>query len=95
MHKHTGEIIISPRITEKASVVSLKGVYVFTVGREANKVEIARAIRELYKVTPRKVAIVNIPRKLVTTRNTNRKGKTAASKKAYVYLKKGETIEIV
>ncbi len=95
MLKHTGTIIISPRITEKGAYLSSVGAYVFNVGRDANKIEIADAIRTLYKVTPQKVNIVNVPRKRVATRGTNRKGKTTGAKKAYVYLKKGETIEIM
>jgi large subunit ribosomal protein L23 len=95
MATHIGNIVLAPRITEKGAYLSEKGAYVFAVGRDANKIEIAQAIRTLYKVTPRKVNIVTIPRKTVTTRGTNRRGKTATGKKAYVYLKKGETIEII
>jgi len=95
MHKHTGSIIIAPRITEKGAYLSEKGAYVFNVGMSANKFEIAHAIQTLYKVVPRKVTIVTVPQKRVMTRGTNRVGKTAQGKKAYVYLKKGETIEII
>jgi large subunit ribosomal protein L23 len=94
MNKHTGTIILSPRITEKGAVMAEQGVYVFNVSKDANKNEIASAISELYKVTPRAVRVVRIPRKQVTTRNTNRKGMTAGGKKAYVYLKEGDKIEI-
>ena len=95
MQKHTGTIIVSPRITEKGAYQTEKGVYVFNVGREANKAEIVSAIHTLYKVTPRKVNIVNIPRKRVLTRGTNRHGKTTGAKKAYVFLKSGETIDLM
>ena len=95
MEKHAGQIILSPRITEKGAYLSEHGAYVFNVNRDATKTQIADAIRTIYKVTPRKVAIVTIPRKLVMTRGTNRKGTTAAAKKAYVYLKKGEAIELM
>ncbi len=95
MKKHPGHIIISPRITEKGAYMSESGVYVFNVAMTANKKEIAEAISELFKVTPRSVRVAHIPRKQVMTRNTNRKGMTAGGKKAYVYLKKGDKIEIV
>lgn len=71
-----------------------KGIYVFNVNVDANKNEIATAVAELYKVTPRAVRVVTIPRKIVATRGTNRKGKTAGGKKAYVYLKAGDKIEL-
>ena len=75
--------------------MTAQGAYVFNVAMGANKIDIARAVRELYKVTPRMVRIVAVPRKAVMTRGTNRRGMTVAGKKAYVFLKKGETIEIV
>ena len=95
MEHATGSIIHSARITEKGAHLSAQGAYVFNVGREANKEQIAQAIRAIYKVTPRKVTVVNVPRKTVRVRNSNRTGQTRAQKKAYVYLKKGETIELM
>ena len=94
MKKHPGHIILSPRITEKGAYMTEQGVYVFNVAENANKNEIAAAVSELFKVTPRTVRIARIPRKQVLTRSTNRKGMTAGGKKAYVYLKKGDKIEI-
>ncbi len=95
MDKHTSKILLSPRITEKGAYLAEDGVYVFNVGIDANKKEIMRAIESTFKVTPRSVRIVAVPRKQVMTRGTNRKGKTVGGKKAYVYLKKGDTIELV
>lgn len=82
-----------PRITEKASNQAGMNVFTFDVHAKATKPEIASAIRALYKVSPVKVAVVTIPSKRKMTRG--RKGKTAGGKKAYVYLKKGDTIEFV
>ena len=95
MQKPTLKIIIAPRVTEKGAYLSAQGAYVFDVEQSANKYEIGAAIKELYKVTPRKIAIVAVPRKKVQTRGTNRTGMTRGGKKAYVYLKKGETIELL
>lgn len=94
MNKHAAHIIKHPRITEKAAYMSEKGCYVFNIAADANKQEVARAVREVYKVTPRKVTVVTTPRKRVWVRGTNRHGKTAVGKKAYVFLKKGDTIEL-
>ena len=86
--------IIRPRVTEKATVVAERvGVYVFEVEKTATKKEIATAIKNLYQVSPVKVNIVRIPRKQVFVRG--KKGFKAGGKKAYVYLKKGEKIEVV
>ena len=94
MKKHPGDILLSPRITEKSAYMSEKGCYVFNVSPRANKGQIAEAIRDTFKVTPRKVTVVTLTRKMRATRGTNRKGASAGGKKAYVYLKPGQTIEL-
>lgn len=94
MHKHPGQILINPRITEKGAYLAEAGCYVFNVAPMANKRQIAEAIHETFKVTPRLVRTVRTPRKVVLTRGSNRKGQTPGGKKAYVYLKKGDTIEL-
>jgi len=95
MKKEASHILLSPRITEKGAYLSALGAYVFNVAKSANKKEIAKAVQTVFKVTPRKVTVVTVPVKRVMTRGSNRKGKTAGGKKAYVFLKKGETIELV
>lgn len=94
MKKSAAHILVSPRITEKAAYMAERGVYVFNVGVDANKAQVADAIREVYKVSPRKVTFTAVPRKVVMTRGTNRKGATRGGKKAYVFLRKGDTIEL-
>ncbi len=86
-------IIRQPRITEKASVQAEAGIYVFEVSKDSNKGTIAMAVKELYNVTPVKVSIVPIPKKKVFVRG--KAGVKAGGKKAYVYLKKGDKIELV
>jgi len=95
MQKHNVNILVEPRITEKGAYLSEKGVYVFNVAIDANKHDIMAAVKSIYNVTPRKVTVVTVPRKIVATRSTNRKGATRGGKKAYIFLKKGETIEII
>lgn len=85
--------IIRPRVTEKATTVAEGGIYVFEIEKGTTKREVAKAIEELYKVKPIKVGIVKIPRKQVFVRG--KKGFKAGGKKAYVYLKKGDKIEII
>jgi len=80
-------------ITEKATMKAEQSVYAFEVSKSASKPSIAQAVKEIYKVTPIKVATVTIPQKNVFVRG--KRGKKAGYKKAYVYLKKGEKIELV
>jgi len=80
------------RITEKASMQQGMNVYAFDVAQSATKRDIILAIRSLYKVTPRKVAVVNVPTKTRKNMRTGREGLKRGGKKAYVYLKQGESI---
>ena len=87
-------IIKKPRITEKSGIqAEALGVYTFEVTDKANKKNIAKAIKELYKVTPVKVNITNLPAKKVFSRG--KVGRKSGVKKAIVYLKKGDKIEFV
>lgn len=87
-------VLSRPRVTEKASLkAEAENVYVFEVERSANKETIYRALVDLYKVTPRKIAIAQTPSKNVFSRG--RKGVQKGVKKAYVYLNKGDKIELI
>jgi large subunit ribosomal protein L23 len=88
-----GKVLIRPRITEKAAAkAELENVYTFEVSKFASKPSIARAIREVYKVIPTKVNVVKMIAKKVTSKG--KQGKAARVFKAYVYLKKGDKIEM-
>ena len=67
--------------------------YVFEVSKNSTKARIAKAIASMYKVTPVKVRVVNLPAKSVFIRG--KWGTKSPVKKAYVYLKKGDKIEII
>lgn len=85
--------LLGMRITEKASVLSeTASVYTFNVSADANKRSVSEAVTKLYKVTPVKVHITNIPAKRVFVRG--KRGVKRGGRKAYVYLKKGEKIDI-
>ncbi len=85
-------VIKAPWLSEKALIGTEKGIYVFEVPRDATKPEIKAAIERIYKVVPVKVNIVNLPRKSKAMRTKRGMGFRAARHKAYVHLKKGETI---
>lgn len=88
----SAHVLLNPRITEKATMHSADSVYTFHVAESANKHQIAQAVRELYKVTPRMVRVVRIPSKIKRNMRTGKEGIKKGGKKAYVYLKRGETI---
>ncbi len=85
-------IIKAPWLSEKALIATERGVYVFAVPAEATKPQIKAAIERIYKVVPVKVNIVNTVGKTKSLRTKRGLGKRPARHKAYVFLKKGETI---
>ena len=87
-------VLKHPRITEKATMHQSMSVYVFNVGVDVSKTQIAQAIEKYYKVRPQKVRVVTIPQKSTRNMRTGVAGMTKRGKKAYVYLKKGETITV-
>lgn len=87
------EVLRKPRITEKATALAERNVYVFNVDPRANKNVIKSAVRELYGVTPRKVNTVPVRQKRVSNRGIP--GKRAGGKKAYIYLQEGDRIDTV
>jgi len=87
-------VLFAPRITEKATMIADKHkAYVFDVSPRATKAEIKDAIIELYKVTPIAIRTVAIPKKKVVVRGII--GTRAAGRKAYVFLRKEDKIELI
>ncbi len=86
-------VLLQPRVTEKATIKSEQGVYTFDISLRSTKGDVIKAIKEYYNVTPVKVAITKYPPKKVVYRG--KPGVKSGGKKAYVYLKKGETIEFI
>jgi large subunit ribosomal protein L23 len=91
----TASILLHPRVTEKASMLSEKGIYTFDMSPRATQKEVIAALKKVYNVVPVKVNIVSVPSKQVRMRTKNAFGVKSGGKKAYVYLKKGETIDTV
>lgn len=85
-------VLVRPRITEKAANMTAGGVYTFDIRKDATKRDVIKAVSALYKVVPVKVNVVNTPAKRVKMRRKRGFGKTAATRKALVFLKKGDTI---
>jgi large subunit ribosomal protein L23 len=91
------QIIVKPIITEKVTSVADKlNRYGFVVHEDANKIQIKKAIQELYGVT---VDEVNTMRyigkvKMRNTKNGFNTGLTGRCKKAIVTLKAGDSIDL-
>ena len=83
------QIIIRPWITEEATSLTEQNQYVFEVALEANKIQIRKAIEELFDVQVGSVTTMNVKGKL-RRRRTRRgitEGYTKTRKKAIVTLR--------
>ncbi len=96
------DIIIEPVLTEKSNMMREGEVktYVFKVAKNANKIMVMRAVKDLFDVKPTDCRIINVHSKVrhnrAVSRNSFRRGfgRTAAWKKAMVTLDKGQTIDV-
>jgi large subunit ribosomal protein L23 len=89
------QVLIKPVITEKSTKLSDKrNTFVFKVSREANKIEVKKAVEEAYGVKVSEVNTTVIPgkRKQRYTKKGVAAGMKPAYKKAFVTLNEGETI---
>ncbi|MCC6176749.1 MAG: 50S ribosomal protein L23 [Chloroflexi bacterium] len=86
------EILVRPIITEKNTLLNDRGKYCFEVLQTANKIEIKRAVEEVFNVKVVDVNTIKVPGKLRRTGRTS--GMTRTWKKAIVTLAPGEQIEL-
>ena len=92
-NKSTSVALKRPRITEKAAILVENNAYTFEVAENATKPEIKTAIKSKYKVTPIRINITAGTKKNITRRG--KQGVKTTSKKAVVFLKKGDKIEFI
>jgi large subunit ribosomal protein L23 len=78
------DIIIRPVITEKSMIGATEKKYTFEVAKTAGKIEIARAVEEIFKVKVAKVNTVSVRGKF--RRQGRSEGYTKSWKKAIVTL---------
>lgn len=86
------QIIIRPVITERSFDMQEYNRFTFEVAKTASKIEIAKAVEEIFDVKVLKVNTVNVKSKKKRMRNIE--GKTRTWKKAIVTLADGDTIEL-
>ena len=84
------EVIRRPLVTEKSTLMREAGanVIAFEVAPDANKIEVKRAVEELFKVKVEEVRLLKVQGKV--KRMGRWSGKRRDWKKAYVRLKEGE-----
>jgi large subunit ribosomal protein L23 len=87
---NANQIIRRPLVTEKSTLLRESGanVIAFEVAPNANKIEVKRAVEELFKVKVDEVRVFNVRGKM--KRMGRWAGKRRDWRKAYVRLKAGE-----
>jgi large subunit ribosomal protein L23 len=86
------DIILRPVVSEKSYGLIDHDTYTFIVPREVTKIDVRRAVEEIWGV---KVVAVNTSnRKGKTKRTRNMTGTRASSKRAIVKLAAGDKIEL-
>ncbi|WP_295811041.1 50S ribosomal protein L23 [uncultured Victivallis sp.] len=88
------DIIIAPVVTEKCNALMQEQKYTFKVKADAEKVEIGRAVEELFKVKVKSVNVMNCQGKAKRAGRSMKMGRRPDWKKAVVTLSEG-TIEII
>jgi len=89
MTKDPRDVVLRPLITEKSTRLKESHREVcFEIAPDANKIEVKKAVEDLFKVKVERVTIVNLKGK--TKRLGRTLGRTKDRRKAYVKLKPGE-----
>ena len=94
MTKNPRDIVLRPVVSEKSYALYDENVYTFLVADNANKIEIKKAIEEIFSVKVTNVNTVNRKGKRKRNRRTGGYGSRPDSKRAIVSLAEGDTIEI-
>ena len=88
------DVIIAPVVTEKCNALIQDNKYTFRVHPAAGRIEIARAVEEIFKVKVAKVNVMNYQGKAKRAGRTMKMGRRADWKRAVVTLAEG-SIEII
>lgn len=86
------QMILTPKISEKAVFLAERGIYIFEVPTGTNKIEVAKAVEQAFKVNVTDVNIVIAKGKVKRFRKSV--GTQKDVKKAMVKLKAGQTITL-
>ncbi|HLC99417.1 MAG TPA: 50S ribosomal protein L23 [Patescibacteria group bacterium] len=89
---HAAGIVLRPIVSEKGTMLSEIGKYLFDVNKSANRIEVKKAVERIYNVHVEKVNVLPVRSRFV--RYGKASGWTKRRKKAIVQLRKGEKIEV-
>jgi large subunit ribosomal protein L23 len=87
------DVIRRPLITEKNTALAAQNKYLFEVSKEANKIEVKRAVEEQFNVNVTSVNVLNVKGKI--KRVGRNRGRTRSWKKAIVTLVPGQRLDFI
>jgi large subunit ribosomal protein L23 len=86
------QVLLGPHVSEKAAIVAdMNNQYVFKVAVDATKLEVKKAVEQLFKVNVTGVRTIKVKGKV--KRNRFGYSKKPNWKKAYVRLEQGQDID--
>ena len=86
------QLILTPKISEKAIYLAERGIYVFEVPTSTNKIEVTKAVEAKFKVNVTDVNMIVHKGKLKRFQRVF--GRQKDTKKAMVKLKAGQSIAL-
>lgn len=92
---HAEDIILAPILTEETWAKMEENKYAFKVALGTNKIEIKKAVEELFKVKVEKVWTANMKGKPRRERLNQMHGRTSRWRKAIVRLAPGDRIDLM
>jgi large subunit ribosomal protein L23 len=93
-HRSARDVIVRPVVSEKSYASYDRNVYTFVVAADANKIEIKKAVEEIFGVKVTNVNTLNRQGKRKRNRRTGDWGHRPGQKRAVVTVAAGDTIEI-
>jgi len=94
-HAHSEDVLVAPILTEDTWQQMEDRKYAFRVALGANKIQIKKAVEELFKVRVEKVWTANMKGKPRRERLSQLHGRTSRWRKAIVRLAPGDRIDIM
>jgi large subunit ribosomal protein L23 len=93
--KDPRDVILRPVVSEKSYALLDKGIYIFVVSPDANKIEIRQAVESIFNVSVVKVNTLNRKGKRKRNRRQATFGRRPDAKRAIVTLATGQTIPLL
>ena len=94
-HAHPEDVLVAPILTEDTWQQMEDRKYAFRVALGANKIQVKKAVEELFKVHVEKVWTANMKGKPRRERLSQLHGRTSRWRKAIVRLAPGDRIDIM